>query len=319
MKQYLELLKDVKEKGRAKHDRTGTGTVALFGAQSRYDLTENKLPVITTKAVHLPSVIHELLWFISGNTNVKYLQDNDVKIWNEWADEWGNLGPIYGKQWRRCNNYKDTSWGRARDVEGNELVTKDVSIDQLQNAIDTILDDPYSRRIIVSSWNVADISDMKLPPCHLLFQFYVEDMTTSERAEWLQSHDLECFKTYYLEGDSSLDDLNVPRRWLSTQLYQRSADMFLGVPFNIASYGLLTHIVAKLTNTAPREFIHTIGDAHIYSNHFEQVDEQLSREVRPCPTIVFNEELTELSELSIDSFDVIDYDPHPKIKAKVAV
>jgi len=264
MKQYLDLCKHILSNGVQKSDRTGTGTLSVFGYQMRFDLQEG-FPLLTTKKVHTKSIIHELLWFISGNTNIKYLKDNGVTIWDEWADSEGNLGPIYGKQWRSWPGYNNGH------------------IDQLQQAIDTIKNNPDSRRIIVSSWNVARIDNMALPPCHCFFQFYVA------------------------EGK------------LSCQLYQRSADVFLGVPFNIASYALLTSMVASICNLVPGEFIHTLGDAHIYNNHIEQVNLQLSREPRSLPKLVLNESIESIDDFCYDDIKIIDYDPHPTIKGKVAV
>ena len=264
MKQYLDLLRHVKENGTYKGDRTGTGTRSVFGYQMRFDLSEG-FPLLTTKKLHLKSIIHELLWFLKGDTNVRYLQENGVRIWNEWADENGDLGPIYGYQWR--------SWP---DYSGG-------FIDQIAEAVETIKHNPDSRRIIVSAWNVAALPEMKLPPCHAFFQFYVADGR------------------------------------LSLQLYQRSADIFLGVPFNIASYALLLMMMAQVTGLKAGEFIHTLGDAHIYTNHFAQVDEQLSREPRSLPRMVINPDVKDILGFSYDDFRLEDYNPHPHIKATVAV
>lgn len=264
MKQYLQLLRHIMEEGTDKNDRTGTGTRSVFGYQMRFDLSEG-FPLLTTKKLHLKSIIHELLWFLKGDTNVKYLQDNGVRIWNEWADENGDLGHVYGYQWR--------SWP---DYNGG-------FIDQITEAVETIKKNPDSRRIIVSAWNVADLPDMKLPPCHALFQFYVADGR------------------------------------LSLQLYQRSADCFLGVPFNIASYALLLMMVAQVTGLRPGEFIHTLGDAHIYRNHFSQVEEQLSREPRKLPRMVLNPDVKDIFSFTYDDFRLEDYDPLPHIAGKVSV
>ena len=252
------------EEGTDKNDRTGTGTRSVFGYQMRFDLSEG-FPLLTTKKLHLKSIIHELLWFLKGDTNVKYLQDNGVRIWNEWADENGDLGHVDGYQWR--------SWP---DYNGG-------FIDQITEAVETIKKNPDSRRIIVSAWNVADLPDMKLPPCHALFQFYVADGR------------------------------------LSLQLYQRSADCFLGVPFNIASYALLLMMVAQVTGLKPGEFIHTLGDAHIYRNHFSQVEEQLSREPRKLPRMVLNPDVKDIFGFTYDDFRLEDYDPLPHIAGKVSV
>lgn len=264
MKQYKKLLERVLTHGVKKNDRTGTGTLSIFGHQSRYDLSEG-FPLVTTKKVHLKSIIHELLWFLKGDTNTKYLNDNGVTIWNEWADDNGDLGPIYGKQWR--------SW-----ETDNGLV-----IDQIKDAIFDIILRPNSRRIIVSAWNVGELDKMALPPCHLLFQFYVNDDK------------------------------------LSLQLYQRSADIFLGVPFNIASYSLLLMMMAQVTGLQPGEFIHTLGDAHIYSNHIEQVKLQLSRDERELPTMELNHNVTDIFDFKYEDFKLSNYNTHPHIKGKVAI
>ena len=264
MRQYLDLLNHVLEHGDKKEDRTGTGTISVFGYQMRFDLSE-KFPLLTTKKVHLKSVIHELLWFLKGSTNIGYLKENGVSIWDEWADENGDLGPVYGSQWRSWQ----TSDGRT--------------IDQISNLIENIKNNPDSRRLIVSAWNVGEVDKMKLPPCHCFFQFYVANDK------------------------------------LSCQLYQRSADIFLGVPFNIASYALLTLMIAQVTNLAPGEFVHTLGDAHIYSNHIEQVKQQLSREAKDLPIMKINPHIKDIFSFKYDDFEILNYDPHPLIKAPVAV
>lgn len=263
MKQYQELLSLVLHQGVAKGDRTGTGTMSIFGHQMRFDLSEG-FPLVTTKRVHLKSVIHELLWMIRGDTNIKYLNDNGVTIWDEWADSNGELGPVYGAQWR--------AWGKSG-----------LCVDQLRAAIEEIKSNPNSRRIIVSAWNVGEIPKMRLPPCHLMFQFYVANGR------------------------------------LSCQLYQRSADVFLGVPFNIASYSLLTMMVAHVCGLQPGEFIWTGGDCHLYSNHLNQATEQLSREVRPLPDMLLNCEHDDIDAFVYEDFDLINYDPWPAISAPVAV
>ena len=264
MKQYLDLLNHIMENGTQKSDRTGTGPRSVFGYQMRFNLADG-FPVMTTKKLHLKSIIHELLWFLNGDTNVKYLQENGVRIWNEWADEDGNLGHIYGYQWR--------SWP---DYNGGH-------IDQIKEVIETLKNNPDSRRIIVSAWNVADLPNMNLPPCHAFFQFYVADGK------------------------------------LSLQLYQRSADCFLGVPFNIASYALLLMMMAQVTGLEVGDFVHTLGDAHIYNDHFEQVREQLSREPRRLPRMVINPNVKSIFDFKFEDFSLEDYDPHPHIKAKVSV
>jgi thymidylate synthase len=264
MRQYLDLLSQVLAHGTRKDDRTGTGTLSLFGYQMRFDLQAG-FPLLTTKKVHLKSIIHELLWFLKGDTNIKYLKDNGVSIWDEWADADGNLGPIYGYQWR--------SWPAA---DGRH-------IDQIGEVLETLKKNPDSRRIIVSAWNVGELANMRLPPCHAFFQFYVADGK------------------------------------LSCQLYQRSADIFLGVPFNIASYALLTLMMARATGLKPGDFVHTLGDAHIYLNHLEQVNLQLTREPRALPSMRLNPAVTDLFAFKYEDFTLEGYDPHPGIKAPVAV
>jgi thymidylate synthase len=264
MRQYLDLMDHVLKDGVDKRDRTGTGTRSVFGYQMRFDLAEG-FPLLTTKKLHVKSIVHELLWFLTGDTNIKYLNENGVRIWDEWADEHGDLGPVYGRQWR--------SWP-ARDG-GN--------IDQIANVVEAIRRNPDSRRLIVTAWNPADVDRMALPPCHLLFQFYVA------------------------QGR------------LSCQMYQRSADIFLGVPFNIASYALLTMMVAQVTGLKPGDFVHTFGDAHLYSNHVEQANLQLMRDPRPLPTMTLNPAVTDLFGFKYSDFTLENYNPHPHIKAEVAV
>lgn len=264
MKQYHDLMRHVMENGTDKADRTGTGTRSVFGYQMRFDLNEG-FPVITTKKVHLRSIIYELLWFLKGEGNIRYLKEHGVSIWDEWADEDGELGPVYGVQWR--------SWPAA---DGKK-------IDQIVKLVEGLKKNPDSRRHIVSAWNVAQVDTMALPPCHTMFQFYVADGR------------------------------------LSCQLYQRSADIFLGVPFNIASYALLTLMLAQVCGLKPGDFVHTFGDAHIYSNHFDQVALQLSRELRPLPTMLINPTVTDLFEFKFEDFELQNYDPHPHIKAAVAI
>lgn len=264
MRQYHDLMKHILENGTKKEDRTGTGTLSVFGYQMRYDLNEG-FPCVTTKKLHLRSIIHELLWFLKGDTNIKYLKENKVSIWDEWADEDGDLGPVYGSQWR--------SWP-TRDGD---------TIDQIKQIIQQIKETPDSRRIIVSAWNVGEIKNMALPPCHAFFQFYVADNK------------------------------------LSCQLYQRSADTFLGVPFNIASYALLTIMVAQVGNLELGDFVHTLGDAHLYLNHLEQAKLQLSREPRKLPVLKINSDVKELLDFKYEDFELVNYDPHPHIKGAVAI
>ena len=263
-KQYIELCRHILDNGIQKQDRTGTGTLSIFGYQMRFDLNEG-FPLLTTKKLHWKSIAYELLWFLRGDTNIRYLNENGVTIWDEWADENGDLGPIYGYQWR--------SWPDGKG--GN--------IDQIAQVVEQIKHNPDSRRLIVSAWNVADIDEMALPPCHCLFQFYVSNGK------------------------------------LSCQLYQRSADVFLGLPFNIASYSLLTHMVAHVTGLKVGEFVHTLGDAHIYSNHIEQVETQIQREPRKLPTLKIKRKVTDIDDFTFEDFEIVGYDPHPHIKGEVAV
>jgi len=264
MKQYLDLMRHVRDHGALKEDRTGTGTKSVFGYQMRFDLSEG-FPLVTTKKLHLKSIIHELLWFLTGETNIHYLQENGVRIWNEWADEEGNLGPVYGSQWR--------SWPAASGEH----------IDQISQVVEQIKNNPDSRRIIVSAWNVGEIENMALPPCHAFFQFYVADGK------------------------------------LSCQLYQRSADIFLGVPFNIASYALLTMMMAQVCGLKVGDFVHTLGDAHLYSNHLEQTDLQLSRDTYSLPTMKINPDVSSIFDFKFEDFELVDYEAHPHIKGAVAV
>lgn len=264
MKQYLDLCKRILSEGHEKSDRTGTGTISVFGHQMRFNLQEG-FPLVTTKKLHLRSIIHELIWFLRGDTNIAYLKENRVSIWDEWADESGDLGPVYGHQWR--------SWpGKNGEV-----------IDQISEVIKQIKENPHSRRLIVTAWNPADIPDMALPPCHCLFQFYISDGK------------------------------------LSCQLYQRSADVFLGVPFNIASYALLTHMMAHVTNLEVGDFVHTLGDAHIYLNHVDQVNLQLTRDPKPLPKLLINRDVDDIFDFKYEDFSILGYDPHPHIKGEVSV
>lgn len=269
---YLSLLKEVCNDGEFREDRTGTGTLSKFGVQARYNI-EHKFPLLTTKRVWFKGVLHELLWFVSGNTNIEYLNKNGVHIWDAWADESGNLGPVYGKQWR--------SSPRIVETDGGYLLE---SVDQLGGAIRMIKKNPSSRRIIVNAWNVSELDKMALPPCHTMYQFYVSN-----------------------------------GKYLDLQLYQRSADMFLGVPFNIASYSLLLMMVAKLTNLTPRDFIHTIGDAHVYLNHLDQVNEQLSRDPLELPQLRIHGEQSSIDEFTYEDFELVGYKHHPGIKAPISV
>ena len=272
MKQYLDILNRILTEGTEKSDRTGTGTISIFGTQSRYNLDDG-FPLLTTKKLHLKSIIYELLWFLRGDTNIQYLKDHKVSIWDEWADENGDLGPVYGHQWR--------SWP---DYNGG-------TIDQIQYVIDQLKNNPDSRRMIVSAWNVAEVNKMALPPCHTIFQFYTAPCIS--------------------EGKET--------RRLSLQLYQRSADTFLGVPFNIASYALLLQMMAQVTGYVPGDFVHTTGDTHLYLNHIEQAKLQLTREPRPLPKMVLNPDVKSIFDFQYEDFELVGYDPHPHIKAEVSV
>lgn len=267
MQQYHDLIREILSNGTEKKDRTGTGTYSIFGYQMRFDL-EKGFPLVTTKSIHWKSVVHELLWFISGNTNIQYLRDNGVSIWNEWADEYGNLGPVYGAQWRKWKH----------EGHGNKI-----EIDQLARVIQEIKTDPYSRRLIVSAWNVGDVNQMALPPCHLLFQFYVANNK------------------------------------LSCQMYQRSCDVFLGVPFNIASYALLTHMVAQVCGLGVGSFVHTLGDAHLYRNHLNQAVTQIARTPKDLPTLRLNPDIKNIDDFTFEDIQLLGYDPYPPIKAEVSV
>jgi len=272
MRSYLDLLDHVLSEGKERDDRTGVGTLGVFGAQLRFDLRES-FPCLTTKRLHLRSIIHELLWFLAGDTNIRYLEENGVSIWDEWADENGDLGPVYGRQWRSWVGYDPSS------PEGYR------TIDQVARVVESLRTDPTSRRHVVSAWNPNDVEDMALPPCHALFQFYV---------------------------DTSAGEL-------SCQLYQRSADLFLGVPFNIASYALLTMMMAQVCGLKPGDFVHTFGDLHLYRNHLDQAREQLGREPRSLPTMKLNPEVKEIDGFRFEDFELVGYDPHPAIKAPIAV
>ena len=274
-KQYLDLCRHILENGVAKTDRTGTGTLSTFGYQMRFNLAEG-FPLLTTKKLHWPSIAHELLWFLSGDTNTKYLEDNGIRIWDEWADEKGNLGPVYGKQWR------DWTYGYGDQGTYEGWYSED-TYDQISDVISEIRYNPDSRRLLVNAWNVGELDEMALPPCHFAFQFYVANGR------------------------------------LSCQLYQRSGDVFLGVPFNIASYSLLTHMIAHVTALEVGEFVHTLGDAHIYSNHIEQVKTQLERDPRGLPTLNIKRQVSDIDDFTFDDFEIIDYNPHPHIAGKVAV
>lgn len=349
MKQYLELMQEVLDKGHSKGDRTGTGTLSLFGHQMRFDLQEG-FPLVTTKRCHLRSIIHELLWFLSGDTNTKYLNDNNVTIWDEWADDKGDLGPVYGKQWTEWNADKivsvyddklkellDANGYRSEDRavpwDGEHYVLYVKVINQIETIIDQLKNDPDSRRIIVSAWNVGELDQMALAPCHAFFQFYSREMNFAERESWFfDNGDMDAFNKFTTNLNCQNLDRegwegeryeyivqNSPARVLSCQLYQRSADVFLGVPFNIASYALLIHMVAQQVNMAVGDFVWTGGDTHLYSNHLEQAKLQLTREPKELPRLVIKRKPDSIFDYKFEDFEIEGYEPHPPIKAPVAI
>lgn len=342
MHQYHGLLREVLATGAVKKDRTGTGTTSIFGPQMRFDLRDG-FPLVTTKRCHLRSIIHELLWFLNGDTNIKYLNDNNVTIWDEWADESGNLGPVYGKQWRDWVDIKtvllwDEEGQQTLEAKGYERLGNDDapssqcqvyyrrSTDQISTVLEQLRNDPDNRRIIVSAWNVGELGEMALAPCHSFFQFYTRELSLEERVNWAEANDNELWSDYthatFVDIDTRnawLDRANVPSRALSCQLYQRSADCFLGVPFNIASYALLIHMVAQQVNMVPHEFVWTGGDVHIYSNHMEQVNVQLQRQPKALPKLIIKRKPDSIFEYKFEDFELTGYDPHGKISAPVAI
>lgn len=316
MKQYLDMMRHIRDNGIRKGDRTGTGTLSVFGYQMRFNLQEG-FPLLTTKKLFTKAIIYELLWILRGETNIKYLVDNGVHIWDEWADEDGDLGPVYGHQWR--------SWrGAGESYTDSDTLNSTVVIDQIANVIHSLRTNPDSRRLMVSAWNPADIESMKLPPCHALFQFYTRELTLDQRWDWARENLApeklpdETSLSYESAADT-FDGHRVPRRYLDCQLYQRSCDTFLGVPFNIASYAMLTHMIAQVVGMLPGEFIWTGGDVHLYLNHLEQVDLQLSREPRPAPQLHLNAEVQNIDDFVYEDFGFARYDPHPAIAAPVSV
>lgn len=345
MKQYLEMMQNILDEGHVKGDRTGTGTLSVFGRQMRFDLRKG-FPLVTTKKLHLRSIIHELLWFLSGDTNTKYLEDNGVTIWREWQDENGNLGELYGAQWRRWKDVKlvpkknaalleklqaagYADYGDADD--GSQMFDARVLLkehDQISKVIDQLRNDPDSRRIIVSAWNVGELDQMALAPCHAFFQFYTRELSIDERLDWFEKNLPDQFNDSRFSNEAVADDavfhvemdaLEIPRRILSCQLYQRSADFFLGVPFNIASYALLVHMVAQQVNMVPGDFIWTGGDTHLYSNHLEQAKLQLTREPLPLPKLVIKRKPESIFDYKFEDFEIRDYVSHDPIKAPVAI
>lgn len=344
MKQYLALMQDILDNGVVKKDRTGVGTLSVFGRQLRFDLKEG-FPLVTTKKVHLKSIIHELLWFLNGDTNVKYLQENGVRIWNEWSDEEGNLGPVYGKQWREwrdckvveCHDVRRTQQLMQRGYkyignmkeDGTTYLVYEKAHDQISKVIQQLREDPDSRRIIVSAWNVGDLDDMALNPCHNYFQFYTTEMTLLERLDWYEVNEPEKFANAPLinheDIDSeerlheTLDREGIPRRKLSCFFLMRSNDVFLGLPFNIASYAILTHMIAQQLNMVPDELVYSGVDVHLYSNHLEQAKLQLTREPYPLPKLVIKRKPDSIFEYKYEDFELVDYQAHPHIAAPVAV
>lgn len=344
MKQYLALMQDILDNGVVKKDRTGVGTLSVFGRQLRFDLKEG-FPLVTTKKVHLKSIIHELLWFLNGDTNVKYLQENGVKIWNEWSDEEGNLGPVYGKQWREwrdckvveCHDVRRTQQlmqrgykyiGNMKEDSTTYLVYEKPH-DQISKVIQQLREDPDSRRIIVSAWNVGDLDDMALNPCHNYFQFYTTEMTLLERLDWYEANEPEKFANAPLINHEDIDDEErlhetldregIPRRKLSCFYMMRSNDVALGKPFNIASYALLTHMVAQQLNMVPDELVYSGVDVHLYLNHLDQIKLQLTREPYPLPKLVIKRKPESIFDYKYEDFEVVGYQSHPHIAMPVAV
>lgn len=344
MKQYLALMQDILDNGVVKKDRTGVGTLSVFGRQLRFDLKEG-FPLVTTKKVHLKSIIHELLWFLNGDTNVKYLQENGVKIWNEWANEEGNLGPVYGKQWREwrdCKVVECHDVGRTQQLmqrgykyignmkeDGTTYLVYEKAHDQISKVIQQLREDPDSRRIIVSAWNVADLDDMALNPCHNYFQFYTTEMTLLERLDWYEVNEPEKFASAPLINHEDIDDEErlhetldregIPRRKLSCFYMMRSNDYLLGAPFNVASYALLTHMIAQQLNMVPDELVYSGVDVHLYSNHLEQAKLQLTREPYPLPKLVIKRKPVSIFDYKYEDFELVNYQAHPHIAAPVAV
>lgn len=345
MKQYLEMMQNILDEGHVKGDRTGTGTLSVFGRQMRFDLRKG-FPLVTTKKLHLRSIIHELLWFLSGDTNTKYLEDNGVTIWREWQDENGDLGEIYGAQWRRWKDVKlvpkknaalleklqDAGYADYGDADdGSQMFDARVLLkehDQIQTVMGQLRNDPDSRRIIVSAWNVGELDQMALAPCHAFFQFYTRELSIDERLDWFEKNLPDQFNDSRFSNEAVADDavfhvemdaLEIPRRILSCQLYQRSADFFLGVPFNIASYALLVHMVAQQVNMVPGDFVWSGGDVHLYSNHLEQAKLQLTREPLPLAKLVIKRKPESIFDYKFDDFEIQDYVSHDPIKAPVAI
>ena len=315
MKQYQDLLEKIINEGRHRSDRTGTGTIGIFGHEMRFDMQKG-FPLLTTKKLHLRSIIHELIWFLKGSTNIKYLNDNNVTIWDEWADEKGELGPVYGYQWRHWNKYEIVDG----HIEGTEWVPQEIKlmyVDQIANLIDKLKNRPDDRRMLVSAWNVAEIDEMALPTCHYGFQVYTIEMTEEERIELIKPYGMDALEPK--ARTKFMNDNNIPTRKISLMWNQRSVDTFLGLPFNIASYGLLLLMLAQVANMVPDELICSLGDTHLYVNHIEQAKLQLSREPRPLPVMKLNPSIKNIDDFRYDDFMLEGYDPHPHIKAEVSI
>ncbi len=317
---YLDLVRYILEEGIQKGDRTGTGTLSTFAQQLRFDLTGGTIPLLTTKKMFTRGIIHELIWFLAGDTNIKYLNDNNVHIWDEWADDNGDLGPIYGKQWR--------DWGGRERVSGNDgdgeyNIYGTEGIDQIARVIDQLRNNPNDRRIIVSAWNVAEIENMKLPPCHALFQFWSAPLSIQKRRDLVDEKDLHGEGNMSVDrhslSEDSLTQLNIPERQLKCHLYQRSCDTFLGVPFNIVQYSILVHMIAHITHHVATEFVWTGGDVHLYNNHIDQANEQLTRKPFPSPILKLNPKVKEIDDFKFEDFEIVGYNHHPTIKAEVSV
>jgi len=319
---YLDLVRNVLNNGVQKGDRTGTGTISTFAQQMRFDLSGGSIPMLTTKKMFTRGIIHEILWYLQGSTNINYLLDNNVHIWDEWADENGDLGPIYGAQWRKWPSYKWEKENGAFPSGGTgSYVMRE--IDQIAKMIDQLRNNPNDRRIIVNAWNVGQLDDMALPPCHAMFQFWSRELSLQERQTLVKEEDLIGEGNFIITRESlteySLEQLCIPKRALSCHLYQRSCDVGLGVPFNIVQYSILTHMIAHITGHVATEFVWTGGDVHIYNNHIEALKEQLWRKPYPSPRLVLNSEIKEIDDFLIDDFEIVDYESHPAIKMEVSV
>jgi thymidylate synthase len=334
MKQYLDLLDRILKEGRPRKDRTGTGTIGVFGHQMTFKM-EDGFPLLTTKKLHLKSIIYELLWFLQGGTNIKYLNDHGVTIWDEWSDPQGNLGPIYGYQWRKWRRYipihpitfSDGSFNSGSDIkhpvnEDYHFTYRLEHIDQIANLINTLKTNPDNRRMLVSAWNVGDLPDMLFPPCHYGFQVSTFEMTIMEREKYMIDHNIDTVPMNSLQDNDRMhymDEINIPKRWISLLWTQRSNDVFLGSPFNIASYAILLQMLAQVTNMVPDELIYQSGDTHLYLNHLDQARLQLTREPRPLPQMLLNPEVKNIDDFKFEDFTLVNYDPHPHIKADISV